>query len=136
MSTGRTNAMTSASNASKNVAEPTTERMKLCHLETGSRSTRATIVSADRAISLIASPSLWLGALARLAGTRTVPSFNWGHFVRRVGSPARAESAVLRSVEDVAAIDHQQLTGHEVRGVRQEKDHRSDQIVGLLVTFD
>ena len=41
-----------------------------------------------------------------------------------------------RSVEDVTAIDHQQLTGHEVRGVRQKKDHRSDQIVGLLVTFD
>jgi hypothetical protein len=49
--------------------------MKLCQLETGSRSTRATIVSADRATSLIAFPSLWLGTLAGLASTWTVPSF-------------------------------------------------------------
>jgi hypothetical protein len=97
-------------------------------------------------MSLIAFPSLWLGALAGLAGTWTVPSFNWSYFRSscRISSTVPKPSFCVigsrtlhdRSVQDVAAIDHQQLTGHEVRGVRQEEDHRSDQIVGLLVAFD
>ena len=120
--------------------------MKLCQLETGSRSTRATIVSADRAMSLIAFPSLWLGTLAGLREHLDGAFISIGAIsVRRVRSSARAETAVLRdrpahahdrSVEDIAAIDHQRLTGHEVRGVGQEEDHRSDQIIRLLVAFD
>ena len=43
---GRTEAIASASNASKNVATPIMMRVLTCHQETGSRSTRAAISSA------------------------------------------------------------------------------------------
>ena len=72
-------------------------------------------------------------------------SFNWSYFRSScpISGPVPKPSFCViglrtlhdRSVEDVAAIDHQQLTGHEVRGVGQEEDHRSDQIIGLLVAL-
>jgi hypothetical protein len=91
--------------------------MKLCHLEIGSRSTRATIVSGDRAMSLIASPSLWLGALAGLASTWTVPFIQLEVFpfvmsdLQPMPKPSFCVIGLRTlhdpSVEYVAAIDHQ-----------------------------
>jgi len=50
--TGSTDAITSASNASKNVATPTMMRAFTCHDEVGRRSSRATISSTvERALT-------------------------------------------------------------------------------------
>src|SRR5215471_13287146 len=72
--TGRIDAITSASKASKNVATPTMIRALTCHHDVGRRSSRATILSTDaRVVAASMYPSPGSAVVPLLAGQLEQP---------------------------------------------------------------